>query len=268
MLSDPWFTLRLSGALVAVAVAMSSAEVFASRRDYAADGVFAPRVPAGSRGTPRYRRGVVWPSTTSVAVVASFRLIVIAPLLWPSTPAWILGGCALIALLLGLCIQRVSQSGGDGAEGIATVVLGGVSVGFLSSSPVVASSAVLFVAAQATLAYTAAGLYKAWSPPWRSGEALVRILGVQTFGNARLQVLLLRKPTLSRYLAWGTVVWECTFPIVFVAPMWVALAWLLVGLLFHLGCAIVMGLNTFVWSFASTYPPLLYAHHQFRSWGS
>jgi hypothetical protein len=31
------------------------------------------------------------------------------------------------------------------------------------------------------------------------------------------------------------------------------------GVAFHLGCAVVMGLNNFLWAFIATYPALLFA---------
>jgi hypothetical protein len=50
------------------------------------------------------------------------------------------------------------------------------------------------------------------------------------------------------------VIFECAFPIVLVAPQPVTWLLLLIGLSFHLGCAITMGLNSFLLVFPATYP--------------
>jgi hypothetical protein len=52
---------------------------------------------------------------------------------------------------------------------------------------------------------------------------------------------------------WLVMLFEVIFPIVFVAPAPIVAVLLMVGLAFHLGCAVLMGLNSFVWAFPATY---------------
>jgi hypothetical protein len=49
-----------------------------------------------------------------------------------------------------------------------------------------------------------------------------------------------------------------SFPVVLVAPREVCWGYLACGVLFHLGTAITMGLNKFVWAFLALYPAALY----------
>jgi hypothetical protein len=58
--------------------------------------------------------------------------------------------------------------------------------------------------------------------------------------------------------AWCVILWETTFPIAILAPNRVR--WVLLGLgaCFHIGVAVGMGLNTFLWAFVATYPAVEY----------
>ena len=47
-------------------------------------------------------------------------------------------------------------------------------------------------------------------------------------------------------------------------PRPLALAVLAAALVFHAGNAAIMGLNTFVWAFAATYPAILWLHAAVR----
>ena len=61
-------------------------------------------------------------------------------------------------------------------------------------------------------------------------------------------------PSLDRLLCWTVIGWEIAFPIVFVAPQPVLVAFLTAGVIFHVSCALLMGLNRFVWAFCGCYP--------------
>jgi hypothetical protein len=115
-----------------------------------------------------------------------------------------------------------------------------------------------FIALQVCLSYTAAGVAKLISPQWRSGEAVYRIFNTGTYGVERVARFLEHRKTLSIFLCWSVIGMEILFPLCLILPgplKWVFLAW---GALFHLQCAIIMGLNSFLWAFISTYPAILY----------
>jgi len=115
----------------------------------------------------------------------------------------------------------------------------------------------VFIAAQAALSYLTAGVAKARSAVWRSGRAIPLIVDTDTYGWPWVAGMLAGRPALARSACWTVIVFECLFAGALVAPEPVRLAALAVGLAFHLGCALVMGLNTFVWAFAATYPCVL-----------
>lgn len=47
---------------------------------------------------------------------------------------------------------------------------------------------------------------------------------------------------------------EIAFPLVLVVPKPLIIALLFTGVAFHLSCAIIMGLDRFVWAFCGCYP--------------
>jgi hypothetical protein len=142
---------------------------------------------------------------------------------------------------------------------MADIVLAGVAIGSaFPVSPGVQTAAIGFIAAQACLAYFIAGIAKVVSPAWRSGSAVAAIMESETWGRSAVGAWLGANPRSSRLMAWIVIAAECSFPVVFVSPPWLAAVILGWGLLFHLFCALTMGLNTFLWAFGATYPAIWY----------
>jgi hypothetical protein len=166
--------------------------------------------------------------------------------------------CALLTLF-GLGVQTAfSRSGNDGADQMAKIVLGGAAAGFLlPQSPDVAEMAVLFVAAQAGLAYGVSGVMKISSPEWRSGHALAEVMSTRLFGCDALGRWLTTHRGWSVAASWILMSWECLFPLSLAGRPWMMAVMLAVGVLFHALSAFLMGLNTFFWSFVGTYPSLM-----------
>jgi hypothetical protein len=126
--------------------------------------------------------------------------------------------------------------------------------------------AVWFIAGQAVLSYSAAGLAKAFSSAWRSGAAVPTILGSEAHGHQYASRLLTRHPTLGTTVTRFVVAFECTFWLALVSPWPVAATILALALAFHVGNAVFMGLNTFVWAFPATYLSVWYVAQQLSPW--
>jgi hypothetical protein len=58
-------------------------------------------------------------------------------------------------------------------------------------------------------------------------------------------------------MCWGVIAFECGSPSLVLGGTSGALLLTAVGLSFHLGTAVVMGLNTFVWAFGACYPAVI-----------
>jgi len=121
------------------------------------------------------------------------------------------------------------------------------------------------VALQSSLAYFTAGFAKLVSPIWRTGVAIPGISSTRMYGSRSASRFLHGRPWLSVGLAWSVILTECLFPLVLVVPAPVALSLLAAGMLFHVTSGLVMGLNSFIWSFAATYPAIWWCNTEFHS---
>ena len=80
------------------------------------------------------------------------------------------------------------------------------------------------------------------------------ILSTEGYGSPGLANLLAGHPQLDRLLCWSVIGWEIAFPLVLVAPKSLMIVLLSIGVVFHVSCAIMMGLHRFVWAFCGCYP--------------
>jgi hypothetical protein len=145
----------------------------------------------------------------------------------------------------------------DGSEEMTLLFLAASCLGGLGDS---SRYVAFFLAAELALAYTTAGAYKAASAFWQGGKALQHITRTRAFGHPWVSRLLQRHPSVSRYSELALVLWESGFAIALIAPRPVLWMMLAAGLVFHLSCAWVMGLNTFLWAFAAGYPCVIFAN--------
>jgi hypothetical protein len=147
--------------------------------------------------------------------------------------------------------------GWDGADQMAVIVLVPLAAArwIGGHGPEIALA---FIAAQLCVSYWSAGIWKAVSPVWRQEPTLTGILRTRGYGNQTLANFLESRPHASKALGWLVVATEMTVPMALVLPSPYRLVLLFWGLLFHLGTAVLMGLNTFFWSFAAAYPAMIY----------
>jgi len=254
MFTDP---ALLVSRLIFVGLLIEAIEVIALRREFADGAMFSrANLAVLTTGTRPHMR-VLADTGASAAVVASMA---------------IQGGAALVVIVAGigrpvgivaaLCCIATSgylrsrrQIGGSGAEQLTFIAL-------VSFALVIAAGGSrharqigdAFLAAQVVLAYVAAGVAKLASPVWRAGTAMTRILSTEGYGLPRLAELLVAHPLLDRLMCWSVVAWEVAFPLALVGPRSALVAFLTIGAVFHVSCAVLMGLNRFVWAFCGCYP--------------
>jgi hypothetical protein len=86
---------------------------------------------------------------------------------------------------------------------------------------------------QLAMLYFMNGFYKVQSPAWRDGSVMAGILNDWNWSTvAGISPLI--PAFVTRPMAWATLAWELSFPVVLFAPAW-RWRWLAVGVLFHLG---------------------------------
>lgn len=253
--------LELVARLASVPVLLSSLEFLYRRRILADEGLMSWTV-AQVRGpwlvAPGLGAGfnavLAWPRVLGLVGVRA--AVAAAVLLWPQgTPQpWPL--LATAAVLNVLFFVR-SRYGHDGADQMGSITFVALAIG-VASTPATRAAALWFLALQAALAYGTAGVAKAVAPGWRNGSHLAGIMGTRMYGHAGLAAALRARPVLARALGFGTLAWECAFPLVLVLPTPAVVAFLASGIAFHVANAVFMGLNTFFWAFIATYPAILY----------
>ena len=148
--------------------------------------------------------------------------------------------------------------GGDGAEQMTSLALVAAMLAVVPvPSPGRISLAVAFIGGQLMLSYVTAGIAKLASPVWRAGSALPVIMATEFHGDPSATSVFRRFPRLAAALGWVVILFECLFPLVLFGPAWLTVSWLVVGLAFHVGCAVTMGLNNFLLAFPAAYPCVL-----------
>jgi hypothetical protein len=201
----------------------------------------------------RIRRGFRRIGPRAFAALAGLDALVAAGLLMrPSATGLIVTACALQVMLIKRHHMTI-----DGSDQMMLVVLVACALGRIGGDPTSVRAAVSFLAAELTLAYVVAGVSKAASEHWRSGNAFGVIAQTRMYGQPASARIVRGHPWVGRAAGYATLGWETLFLVSLTAPRGVVVGILAVGLGFHLGCALVMGLNRFLWVFAASYPSLL-----------
>lgn len=102
--------------------------------------------------------------------------------------------------------------------------------------------AVLAITLQLVVLYATSGLLKVSGEKWGNGVALYYISQVEWFSLPAVQQLFLN-PLIVTMATYVPMLYQVLFPIAIISP--IKLPWLAVGISFHIGIAIVMGLVTF-----------------------
>lgn len=144
--------------------------------------------------------------------------------------------------------------GTDGSDQVSFLVQTSAALGRAGGTDATRRAAVQFIGAQTVLSYGASGWAKLPGPPWRSGDALEKIMRTQTYGDQGFYETIERWPAGARLLCHGVLALECAFPLLLLRRGRYIDVGLAVMGLFHLANARYMGLSRFAWAFTSTYP--------------
>jgi antimicrobial peptide system SdpB family protein len=107
------------------------------------------------------------------------------------------------------------------------------------------NAAVLAMAMQLCLVYGTAGLYKVQGELWQNGTALYYILRVGEFAWTGYGAKITQQSTLITMLTYSTVAFQVSFPFLFFMHRITRRLALVLGIGFHLGIGLVMGLMSF-----------------------
>jgi hypothetical protein len=267
--SDPHVIAALVAKLAAVSILISNVEYLFARRILTDGGILSWPVASLrhawliSGWTGRLLGSLLAYPNVLVLIgcrVALAAFVLVAPLSLTCTP-WILLPLSFVTV----AFYMRSNYGLDGADQMAWIIVASLTLVSVAPGRSVIVAGLWFIALQSCLSYVVAGIAKASARGWREGTFLPAIFQTAIYGHRRLGRLLSVRPALSSMLSRAVIAWECSFPLVLVAPPSVVAPVLLMGVAFHAVNAYLMGLNTFFWSFAATYPAILYCSHH-RPW--
>ena len=141
-----------------------------------------------------------------------------------------------------------------GADQLQVLVLAACLCYLLVPESGVAKACGWFVCLQLILSYVTAGLSKLVTPVWQRGIAMTDIVRSRATGLGLAYACARRFPALISLMCWVTIVFEIAFPwLVFGGPSACAV-FLVTGVLFHVGVAMIMGLDEFLWAYLAAYP--------------
>jgi hypothetical protein len=202
-----------------------------------------------------FDRILAWPA---ILFVLFLRLL--AALLLFVGVTWSTAHIALLAIITVSTMAMMLRTtyGLEGSDQILLIIFVTLTLVFARPSPVTMTLGLWFLALQACLAYCTAGYYKVASPMWRDGTALVGIFGTRCYGQPMLARYLADHHRLTIWLSRAFAVSECGFPLVLLLPKSMLPYFLAWGIGFHASCAVLMGLNNFLWAFLATYPAVVY----------
>ncbi|HEY1548363.1 MAG TPA: HTTM domain-containing protein [Kofleriaceae bacterium] len=238
--------IELTAWLAAIATAVAALELLAVRRALGDHGVFAWSVlrreladaPAPVRALADAMFGT---RGTSIIVALQLASAIALPVFGPA--AWIAFACTLAIAV------RFRGTYNGGSDAMLVVVLLGLAIA-RAGWP---RAGLAYIAAQLVLSYAIAGIAKLGDPHWRRGDAFAILVALPAYGVPARLAALLARPVLGRLGAFATLAFECGFPIALVNRT-ACIAALAVGVAFHLGNAIVFGLDRFWWTWLAAYP--------------
>lgn len=251
---DGRWAIEWSVRIAGVGLLITGAEWWALRREFGPRGVFSN---AAVSSGPAVQRAMTAVDRLIPALIAA--LLVSAAVLSLTGPYGAAGSFSLaVSAGLFLLLRWRRRLAGDGAEQMTAIILLAALVATVPSPGAVrTTAAVLFIAGQALLSYATAGIAKLASSTWRTGAALPQILSTHSHGNRWAASVLHRHHALAAAGCWSVIIWESTFGVLATASEQTLAVALAVGLAFHLGCAVLMGLNNFLWAFPATYPCII-----------
>ena len=263
--------LWLSVLLVCIGVAIDTLEYLAVAPHYSNSGIYSGRIIRTRYG---YKQNVAVRtmhdrlfSDSAFKFLLVLRLVFVGMLFIPVGSEYYHAACIAGVLITGFFTNYRSIYGGDGSNQMQTVVLAGVLASMLiDGASGMKMIGVWFIVLQSCLSYSASGWSKLWSRTWRSGAAVFLIFNTATYGMRPVARFLNGKVYIQKFLSWSVIIFEVIFPLVLILPPKGALVLLLIGLTFHLGNAVIMGLNTFFWSFFATYPLVMFVNKDVRTY--
>lgn len=171
-----------------------------------------------------------------------------------------------VIALTSILLSFRGLSGFSGADQMSKITFTTLSLCFISLSPLVLKIGLLFLSGQLIIAYSTAGWLRIIQPTWRNGSDLLLIIRQHTYGNKLIWDKARKHPEILKFASLTILIFESSILFALFLPLKFFLIYLCLGVLFHLLNAILMGLNTFFWTFLATYPAVIWTCIQLNNY--
>lgn len=255
---DTLALLAISARLLCVGLVLQSIELLVNVRELCDDGLLGWRELRGRKIGVKGSLRWLYVSPACIIILVVRALLAGVCLALPFDAAampWLLGVLVGCQAYYNHRLKMIHQ-GADSMYLIGFVALFAAALD--PAEPRLRAAALGFFGGQVLLAYFAAGFDKVRAPTWRAGPL---VTGALQYGANRFEPLgnlLARQPRLAWGLSWYVILLELLFPLAVLLPppaFWVFAA---LGILFHAGVAVCMGLHGFFWSFVAGYPAIYF----------
>ena len=246
--------------LVGIATAICALELLLVRHAFADTGVFA--WPVLRRELAHPALGDLLFSYRGTCALLGLQLaaaILIVASGVPGAPAALAHpAAAWVAWATTLAIAvRFRGTYNGGSDAMLLIVLGVLAIVRTAPGTALAEGALAYAAAQLVLSYFIAGIAKLQDPAWRHGRALPILVTLPPYRVPPWIARVLSHRVLARVLTYAMLAFELAAPIALLHPTACTVI-LAIGALFHVGNAVVFGLDRFLWTWLAAYPALIH----------
>lgn len=162
----------------------------------------------------------------------------------------------LVAVNFGI-LMRFQGPYNGGSDRMGGLILMCLTLTHVMPSAVWQERAFGYLALQVILSYFISGKVKICNPDWRSGQALRDVFAFSAYPVSERLRALAGYPRLLWAAGWAVILFEVLFPVALLSQT-TLIAALGIGAAFHLGNAVLFGLNRFFWTWLAAYPSLLW----------
>lgn len=160
----------------------------------------------------------------------------------------------VLFIIHALTMIRSLGSFNGGSDSMTSILLLATLLGLLFPRSL-ASICLWYMALQLCISYFKAGWVKIKNSNWRRGEALSYFVESESYEQSRAISRIFNSPLKTLLISWVIIIFELSFPIAFLNQH-IAMGFIAIGILFHLGNAYIFGLNRFLYAWLAAYPAL------------
>lgn len=148
-----------------------------------------------------------------------------------------------------------------GSDIMTLVVASGILLSmFLKESELWMKVGLIYIGVQSIYSYFISGVIKIKQRSWRNGDALRAFFDCSIYETAPWpfsRIMSSQNRNIFLILSWMTLLFECLFPLSLMSTQ-IAIFFTVMAALFHFMNIFIFGLNRFFWSWAATWPCIIY----------